>query len=190
MFQSNQSKIILILGIITTSLAQIKKFDIVNLLYTSLLFLAIAYNANCLAVGNCNTLSWIIVMIPIVWCLIYIHGMATSIRDGTNDVAFVYSSPTSTAAKDMPMDEMEMQDLKKLEMRMSTMENQMGIIGQKVLMAPPAQTEPSADNGTQQNDANFEKGTLDDAMDQNGSSGTPTPANDNETEAFMSWNGF
>ena len=71
-FDTLQSQIVLGLSIPVVILTQRDTFSLIGLLSQILVYATIAYNADCLVKGNCQTWSWISVAFPILYSVMYI----------------------------------------------------------------------------------------------------------------------
>jgi hypothetical protein len=66
LFESPQSRILVALAIPVIILSQRIKFSMVTLIGHILLYLALAYNADCLVSGQCRLWAWIAVLVPLI----------------------------------------------------------------------------------------------------------------------------
>lgn len=66
MFESLQSKVILGLAVPVVILTQRQSFDMVKMLTQILLYLALAYNAECLVTGRCKIWAWLSILFPLI----------------------------------------------------------------------------------------------------------------------------
>lgn len=72
LFESTQSKIMIGLAIPVIVLSQKRQFDMTTLLTQLILFLALAYNTDCLVNGRCNVWAWGTLLFPIVMVIGYL----------------------------------------------------------------------------------------------------------------------
>jgi hypothetical protein len=66
MFESPQSKVVLALALPVIILSQRAKFSMVTLLTQMILYLSLAYNADCLVTGRCNLWAWGSILFPLI----------------------------------------------------------------------------------------------------------------------------
>ncbi len=66
LFESPQSRILLALALPVIILSQRVKFSMVTLLTQIMLYIALAYNADCLVSGQCRTWAWLVILFPII----------------------------------------------------------------------------------------------------------------------------
>lgn len=71
-FKSLQSRLLLALALPVVILSQRKKLSVFNFFAQTLLYLALAYNADCLISGNCRVWAWLAVLVPIINTLGYL----------------------------------------------------------------------------------------------------------------------
>jgi len=71
-FDTLQSQIVLGLSIPVVILTQRDTFSLIGLLSQIIVYATIAYNADCLVKGNCQTWSWLSVAFPILYSVMYI----------------------------------------------------------------------------------------------------------------------
>ncbi len=71
-FDTIQSQIVLGLAIPVVILTQRDNFSILGLMSQLIVYLAIAYNSDCLIKGNCDSWSWLSVVFPILYSVMYI----------------------------------------------------------------------------------------------------------------------
>jgi hypothetical protein len=72
LFDSTQSKVMLFLGVPVILLTQMKAFDIMKLLTQLILFVALAYNTDCLVEGRCRTWAWLTILFPLIMVIGYL----------------------------------------------------------------------------------------------------------------------
>ena len=66
MFESAQSKLVLALAVPVILLSQREKFSMVNLLTQLILYVSLAYNADCLVTGRCKMWAWGSILFPLI----------------------------------------------------------------------------------------------------------------------------
>jgi len=71
-FKSTQSRLLLALALPVLILSQRKKLSIFTFFAQIVLYLALAFNADCLVTGDCRRWAWIAVIVPIINSLAYI----------------------------------------------------------------------------------------------------------------------
>jgi len=67
-----QSRLLLALALPVIILSQRKKLSVFNFFAQILLYLALAYNADCLISGQCRVWAWLAVIVPIINTLGYL----------------------------------------------------------------------------------------------------------------------
>jgi hypothetical protein len=72
LFESTQSRVLLALAIPVIILSQRVKFSMVTLFTQIILYLALAYNADCLVSGQCKTWAWLVILLPLINTLGYL----------------------------------------------------------------------------------------------------------------------
>ena len=72
LFASRQSRVILLLALGVIILSQREQFNMLKLFTQILLYLALAYNAECLVNGKCNVWAWLSVIFPLVSAIGYL----------------------------------------------------------------------------------------------------------------------
>jgi hypothetical protein len=72
LFQSVQSKVMVLLAIVVIVVTQYRGFDMTKLLTQMLVFLALAYNVDCLVEGRCRAWAWITLAVPIIVIIGYL----------------------------------------------------------------------------------------------------------------------
>ena len=72
MFESSQSKVVLALAIPVILLSQREKFSMVALLTQLILYVSLAYNADCLVSGRCKMWAWGAVLFPLIQTIGYL----------------------------------------------------------------------------------------------------------------------
>lgn len=72
LFESTQSRVLLALAIPVIILSQRVKFSMVTLFTQIILYLALAYNADCLVTGQCRTWAWLVILLPLINTLGYL----------------------------------------------------------------------------------------------------------------------
>jgi len=66
MFESPQAKVVLALALPVIILSQREKFSIVTLLTQLILYVSLAYNAECLVTGRCGLWAWGSILFPLI----------------------------------------------------------------------------------------------------------------------------
>ena len=66
LFESPQGKLMLLLAIPVIIVTQLRGFDVLRLLTQLTLFVALAYNADCLVMGNCKIWAWLALVFPLI----------------------------------------------------------------------------------------------------------------------------
>lgn len=72
LFESTQSRVLLALAIPVIILSQRMKFSMTTLFTQIILYLALAYNADCLVSGQCKTWAWLVLLLPLINTLGYL----------------------------------------------------------------------------------------------------------------------
>ena len=72
LFYSKQAKVMMYLAIPVILVTQYAKFNSFNIVIQSLVYMAIAYNAECMVEGGCGMWAWLSVSLPILYSLLYI----------------------------------------------------------------------------------------------------------------------
>ena len=72
LFYSTPAKAMMYLAIPVIIITQYAKFNAFNIITQLLVYLAIAYNAECLVEGGCGVWAWLSVALPILYSLLYI----------------------------------------------------------------------------------------------------------------------
>jgi len=72
LFESTQSKVMLFLGLPVIFLTQMQAFDITKLLTQLILFVALAYNTDCLVEGRCRIWAWLTILFPLIMVIGYL----------------------------------------------------------------------------------------------------------------------
>lgn len=72
LFESTQSRVLLAFAIPVIILSQRVKFSMVTLFTQIILYLALAYNADCLVTGQCKTWAWLVILLPLINTLGYL----------------------------------------------------------------------------------------------------------------------
>jgi uncharacterized membrane protein len=72
LFESVQSKAMLFMALPVIVLTQMKKFDITQLFTHLILFLALAYNTDCLVEGRCRIWAWVSLIFPLIMVIGYL----------------------------------------------------------------------------------------------------------------------
>lgn len=65
-FESTQGKVMLFLALPAIMVTQMRAFDMNKLLTQIILFLALAYNTDCLVSGRCTTWAWLSLLVPLI----------------------------------------------------------------------------------------------------------------------------
>ena len=76
LFESLQSKVMLGLGVPVILITQIRSFDMTQLLTQLILFLALAYNTDCLVVGRCHAWAWLTLLFPLIMVIGFVFFSA------------------------------------------------------------------------------------------------------------------
>ena len=71
-YRSNQSKVILFLGLIAILISVMKYYSFKLILIQAILYYLIAYQSDCLVYGDCKISSWISVIYPSIAIIIFI----------------------------------------------------------------------------------------------------------------------
>ena len=66
LFESPQSRVLLALALPVVILTQRQRFSLVTLIAQVLLYLSLAYNADCLVSGECRLWAWAALIFPII----------------------------------------------------------------------------------------------------------------------------
>jgi|JI10StandDraft_1071094.scaffolds.fasta_scaffold19629_3 hypothetical protein len=66
LFESTQARVLIALAIPVIILSQRLKFSMVTLFTQIILYLALAYNADCLVTGQCKTWAWLVILLPLI----------------------------------------------------------------------------------------------------------------------------
>ena len=72
LFYSKPAMVITYLAIPVILVSQYSRFSALGIVIQSLVYMAIAYNAECLVEGGCDLWAWISVALPILYSLVYI----------------------------------------------------------------------------------------------------------------------
>lgn len=72
LFESTQSRLLLALALPVIILSQRMKFSMTTLFTQIILYLALAYNADCLVSGQCKTWAWLVILFPLINTLGYL----------------------------------------------------------------------------------------------------------------------
>lgn len=72
MFESPQSKVVLALALPVIILSQREKFSMVKLLTQLILYVSLAYNADCLVNGRCSLWAWGSILFPLIQTIGYL----------------------------------------------------------------------------------------------------------------------
>lgn len=98
LFYSKPAKTILYLGIPVILLTRLAKGGSVKMITQILLYLSIAYNAECLIEGGCKTLAWLSILLPIIYSISFIlsnHPPEMVYRTPLNQIVSTIQSKTS-----------------------------------------------------------------------------------------------
>ena len=72
LFYSKPARMMMYLAIPVILVSQYGKFSSLNIIVQGLVYMTIAYNAECLVEGGCDLWSWMSVALPIIYSLLYI----------------------------------------------------------------------------------------------------------------------
>lgn len=72
LFYSKPAKVMMYLAIPVILVSQYSQFSSLNIITQTLVYMTIAYNAECLVEGGCDLWSWISVALPIIYSLLFI----------------------------------------------------------------------------------------------------------------------
>lgn len=72
MFEAPQSKVVLALALPVIILSQREKFSMVKLLTQLILYVSLAYNADCLVNGRCKMWAWGSILFPLIQTIGYL----------------------------------------------------------------------------------------------------------------------
>lgn len=67
-----QSKLLLLMALPVIVLTQRSQYSMTKLMTQLILYLALAYNADCLVTGRCKLWAWIMVLLPVVQTIGYL----------------------------------------------------------------------------------------------------------------------
>lgn len=66
LFESSQSRLLLALALPVIVLTQRTRFNMVTMIAQVLLYLSLAYNADCLVSGDCRLWAWAALLFPVI----------------------------------------------------------------------------------------------------------------------------
>lgn len=72
LFYSKPAKVMMYLAIPVVIVTQYAKFNSLSIVTQALVYMAIAYNAECLVEGGCDLWAWLSVALPIIYSLLFI----------------------------------------------------------------------------------------------------------------------
>jgi len=72
LFYSKPAKVMMYLAIPVVIVTQYAKFNSLSIVTQALVYMAIAYNAECLVEGGCDLWAWLSVALPIIYSLMFI----------------------------------------------------------------------------------------------------------------------
>jgi len=90
-YRSNQSKVILFLGLIAILISVMKYYSFKLILIQAILYYLIAYQSDCLVYGDCKVSSWISVIYPSLAIIIFILDYLKYFERLKNTTKKIYS---------------------------------------------------------------------------------------------------
>ena len=71
-FVSLQAKLIMAMALPVIFMTQRKRFDTLIFVTQLLIYLGVAYNADCLVEGGCGMWSWMSISVPLLYSILYV----------------------------------------------------------------------------------------------------------------------
>lgn len=90
-YKSKQSQLIIFLGIIAILVSVFKYYNTKLVIVQAIIYYLLAYQSECLVYGNCNTSSWITILLPSLAILIFILDYFSYFDDLKKRIQFIYS---------------------------------------------------------------------------------------------------
>jgi len=72
LFYTKPAKAMMYISIPVILVTQYYNFNVTNIILQSLIYMAIAYNAECMIEGGCDMWAWLSIIVPILYSLMYV----------------------------------------------------------------------------------------------------------------------
>ena len=90
-YKSTQSHIIIFLGIIAILISSFKHYNLKLIIVQSIIYYMLAYQCECLVYGNCNSSSWLVILLPSMAIIIFILDYLKYFKSLKTKIKYIYS---------------------------------------------------------------------------------------------------